>query len=243
MALTRKAVRKTMNLKQPGIFASFFERLVAATAPARARLLDTPQFRDGLAGRLSLPTYLQYLAETYYHVKHTIGLMHLADESLAPERLWLSAVLGRYIADKSGNEQWILDDIAQSGGDAELVRFGSPRFATELMVAYAYDYVRRINPIGIFGMVFVLESTSALFASRSVRALMQTLQLPESCFRYLLSRRAMDVEHVRFLQNLMFRIDDPRDQIAVIRMAKAMYVLYAGVFASIPHTEHETCAV
>jgi hypothetical protein len=102
------------------------------------------------------------------------------------------------------------------------------------MVASAYDFVRRVNPMGIFGMVFVLESTSALLASRVARALMQTLQLPESCFRYLLSHRAMDVEHVRFLQNLMLRIDDAGDQVAVIRMAKAMYVLYANILGSIP---------
>jgi hypothetical protein len=83
-------------------------------------------------------------------------------------------------------------------------------------------------------MVFVLESTGALLASRVARALMQTLRLPESCFRFLLSPRAMDVERVRFLQNLMYRIDDPRDQIAVIRMAKAMYVLYSNLLGSIP---------
>jgi hypothetical protein len=224
-----------MNLKQPGNHVSFFDRLVAATTPGRARLLETPQFRDGLAGRISRSTYLQYLAESYYYVKHTIGLMHLADETLAPEKVWLSVALGRYITEKAGHEKWILDDIAQTGGDAELVRFGTPRFATELMVAYAYDYLRRINPIGIFGIVFVLESASALLASRGVRALMQALQLPETCFRYLLSHRAMDVEHVRFLQNLMFRIDDPRDQVAVIRMAKAMYALYADVLGSLPH--------
>ncbi len=223
-----------MNLKESGNYVGFFERLVAATAAGRARLLEIPQFRDGLAGRLSRSTYLQYLAETYYYIRHTIGLTHLADESLTSEKVWLSVALERYITEKAGHEEWILDDIAQAGGDAELVRFGTPRFATELMVAYAYDYVRRINPIGIFGMVFVLESAGALFASRGVRALMQTLQLPESCFRYLLSHRAMDVEHVRFLQNLMFRIDDSRDQVAVIRMAKAMYVLYADILGSIP---------
>jgi hypothetical protein len=33
----------------------------------------------------------------------------------------------------------------------------------------------------------------------------------------------------------MFRIDDPRDQVAVIRMAKAMYALYADVLGSLPH--------
>jgi hypothetical protein len=44
----------------------------------------------------------------------------------------------------------------------------------------------------------------------------------------------MDVERVRFLENLMFRIDDPRDQVAVIRMAKAMYALYTNLLDSIP---------
>jgi long-chain acyl-CoA synthetase len=223
-----------MNLQESGNYVSFFERLVAATTPARARLLEIPQFRDGLAGRISRSTYLQYLAETYYHMRHTIGLLHLADATLASEKVWLSVALERYIAKKAGHEEWILDDIAQAGGDAELVRFGTPRFATEIMVAYAYDYVRRINPIGIFGMLFVVESASALLASRGVRALMQTLQLPDTCFRYLLSHRAMDVEHVRFLRNLLFRIDDPGDQVAVIRMAKAMYLLYANLLGSIP---------
>jgi hypothetical protein len=44
----------------------------------------------------------------------------------------------------------------------------------------------------------------------------------------------MEIERVRFLQNLMFRIDDPRDQSAVIRMAKAMHELYANLLGSIP---------
>jgi hypothetical protein len=90
--------------------------------------------------------------------------------------------------------------------------------------------------MGIFGIVFVLESTGALLASRVAGALMQTLRLPETCFRFLLSPSAVDVERVRFLQNLMYRIDDPRDQIAVIRMAKAMYVLYGDLLGSIPGT-------
>jgi hypothetical protein len=77
----------------------------------------------------------QYLAETYYHVKHTIGLMHLAGEMLAFDKVWLREALGRYIAGKTEHEEWILDDIAQVGGDAELVRHGTPRFATEVMVA------------------------------------------------------------------------------------------------------------
>ena len=35
-----------------------------------------------------------------------------------------------------------------------------PNVATELMVAYAYDTIQRINPMAFFGMVYVLEGTS-----------------------------------------------------------------------------------
>ena len=34
------------------------------------------------------------------------------------------------------------------------------------MVAYAYDMIHRVNPIGFFGMVLVLEGTSTAAAHR-----------------------------------------------------------------------------
>jgi long-chain acyl-CoA synthetase len=229
----------TACFKQPGRYLSFFEELIAATASGRSRLLSIPQIRDGLAGRIALSTYVHYLAEAYHHVKHTVSLMHLANQGLPRDQVWLRTALDQYISEETGHEEWILEDIAQAGGDAQSVRNGTPRFATELMVAYAYDFVGRVNPVGFFGMVFVLESTSEQLASRGAHALMQTLKLPPNCFRYLLSHGAVDVDHMRFFQNLMFQIDDPRDQAAVIQMANAMYGLYGDVFRSIPHSlEH-----
>jgi hypothetical protein len=218
---------------------TFFDALVAATAPDRALLLSAPQIRDGLAGRISRSTYLHYLAEAFHHVRHTVSLMRLAFDRSPPNRTWLREALEQYIAEETGHEEWILDDIAQAGGDAEAVRQGIPRFATEMMVAYAYDYVGRINPVGFLGMVFVLESTSEQLATRGAQALMQALELPQTCFRYLLSHGSVDVDHLRFLQSLLSRVTEPRDRAAVTHMAKAMYRLYADVFRSIPHTPEE----
>jgi long-chain acyl-CoA synthetase len=227
-------------LAHQGQYISFFERLVAATTDGRSSLLATPQIRDGLEGRISHTTYLHYLAEAFHHVKHTVSLMRLADEKLLPRQTWLREALGQYIAEEAGHEEWILDDIANAGGDAETVRNGKPRFATELMVAFAYDYVGRINPIGFLGMVFVLESTSEQLASRGAQALMGTLKLQDNCFRYLISHGSVDIDHMLFFRQLMLRIDDPRDQEAVIHMANSMYRLYREVFASIPHFADES---
>jgi long-subunit acyl-CoA synthetase (AMP-forming)/heme oxygenase len=232
-----EAHRDTMNktLVQPGQYLSFFERLVIETEDERRRLQETSQIRDALRGTVSRVSYIHYLTEAYHHVKHTVNLMRLADSLLSPDKAWLRDALQEYIVEETGHEEWILEDIRNAGGNADAVRQGEPRMATELMVSYAYDYVGRINPVGFFGMVFVLEGTSTQLAQRGAEALMQSLDLPESCFHYLLSHGALDLKHMQFFQALMDRLDEPEDQAAVIHVAKRMFILFANVFSGIPH--------
>jgi long-chain acyl-CoA synthetase len=233
----------THTLRQHGQYRGFFEELVTATEAERRHLQATPQIIDGLAGRISRETYLHYLTEAFHHVRHTVSLMKVADQRMPADRRWLRDALEQYIADETGHEEWILDDIHNAGGDPNAVRNGKPRLATELMVAYAYDYVGRVNPVGFFGMVFVLEGTSSQLASRGARALMETLQLPETCFRYLLSHGAVDIDHMQFFQGLMNAITDAGDRTAIIHMAKTMFILFADVFRSIPHVREDAHAV
>jgi len=223
------------TLKTPGRYQPFFHRLVAATRAEQAYLLETRQIRDGLAGRISRETYLHYLAEAYHHVRHTVPLLRLVKQRLPEGREWLAPALDEYIAEESGHEEWILDDIANAGGDAVAVRRGEPRAATEFMVSYAYDTVMRGNPVGFFGMVYVLEGTSTQLATAGAEALMRSLELPPDCFRYLLSHGSLDIAHMAFFEGLVNRIERAEDQAAIIHMARRMYVLFANMFRAIPH--------
>ena len=223
------------SFAKPGQFVSFFERLVVETLAEREYLMATPQIRDGLAGRIPLWTYQQYLGEAYHHVKHTVPLLRRVRELLPPEKAWLAAAVDDYIEEESGHDEWILDDIRNSGGGADSVRHGMPRPQTEFMVSYAYDYINRINPAGFFGMVFVLEGTSTQLATQGAEALMRALHLPPNCFRYLTSHGTLDLSHMQFFQGLMNRIDDERDKEAIIHMAKRMFILFANVFRAIPY--------
>lgn len=234
-----EAYRETMDacIKTKGQHVTFFERLFAETVAQRAYLQETPQIRETFQGRISREAYLDYLAQAYYHVKHTVPLMGLVYDRLPDDKAWLRAVLEHYISEETGHEQWILDDIAAAGGDPDRVRDGAPRIATEVMVSYAYDFITRVNPVGFFGMVFVLEGTSTELAARGAHALMETLGLPETCFRYLLSHGALDVGHIQFLKSLLDRIEDPDDQAAVIHMAQVMFVLFSNIFRAIPYGE------
>lgn len=214
---------------------SFFERLERETSAERLALYSTPQLLDGVAGRISRETYLAYLAEAFHHVSQTVPLLSSARDRMDAAHAPFRDALEAYIAEETGHEQWVLNDIASAGGDAEAVRLGAPRSSTELMVAYAHDYVARTNPMGMFGMVYVLEGTSIALATHGAGAVAGALGLGPECFTYLSSHGALDQEHMTFFAGLMDTVDDPADQEAILHVARRIFVLFADMFRSIPH--------
>ena len=220
----------------------FFDHLIAATQAQRNEFLQVPALARGTRGEIPRASYLAFLSEAYHHVKHTVPLL-MACGSRLPERLeWLRAAVGDYIEEEMGHQEWILDDIAACGGDAEVVRRGTPNPATEIMVAYAYDTVQRHNPVGLFGMVLVLEGTSIELALTAAHAIQRRLGLPDVAFRYLKSHGALDIKHMDGFTKLMNRLDDPRDQQAVIHRARMFYQLYGDIFRGLPLDEIEPAA-
>lgn len=212
----------------------FFEQLQSRTAQARAELFALPVIRDSLAGRVTREQYLAFLAQAYHHVKHTVPLLMACGARLPDSHAWLRNAIGHYIAEETGHEEWILADIAAAGGDAAAVRRAAPAPATELMVAYVYDFIARRNPVGFFGMVQVLEGTSQALATHAADAIRSGLGLPPEAFTYLSSHGSLDQEHVRFFTGLMDRLEAPEDQDAVTEAARMVYRLYGDIFLALP---------
>lgn len=210
-----------------------YDRLIESTQADRVRLLSAPVITDCLGGRITLPTYRAFLHEAYHHVKHTVPLL-MACGARLPERLeWLREAVAEYIEEETGHQEWILNDIAATGGDAERTRHGRPGVATDLMVAYAWDTVQRRNPVGFFGMVLVLEGTSAAIATQAAETIERTLGLPRSAFSYLRSHGSLDQSHIGFYEGLVNRLDDEADLAAVRDTARVMYRLYGDVFRTL----------
>ncbi len=211
----------------------FYDQLTAATESARADFIGVPVVQRALAGDVSREEYVAFLGQAYHHVRHTVPLL-MACGSRLPDRLaWLRDAVAEYIEEELGHEQWILDDIAAADGDPLVAREARPLPATEIMVAYAYHVIDRVNPVGFFGMVFVLEGMSVALASRAAEAMRERLQLPPNAFRYLISHGSVDQDHVRFLESLVNRLDNPADQGAVVHCAEIFYRLYGDIFRSI----------
>jgi thiaminase len=218
---------------------SFFDRLQQATEQERTELFNLPIIRDALQGDVSLESYRAFLAQAYYHVRHTVPLMMACGARLPLRLEWLREAVCEYIQDEYGHEQWVLNDIEACGGDRAAIRDGRPSLPIELMVSFLYDLIARDNPVGLFGMVNVLEGTSIALATHAADSIRQRLELPQSAFSYLSSHGSLDVEHMQTYRRLMDSLDDPGDQAAVIHAAKVVYRLYTDMFLGLPRNgEH-----
>jgi len=212
---------------------NFYDELLKATESERNALMQLPLITQGGAGQISLETYVAFLTEAYHHVKHTIPLLMACGGRLPEKYEWLRTAIGEYIEEEMGHQEWVLNDIAACGFDKEAVRNGTPSTQAELMVAYAYDLVNRVDPLGFFGMVLVLEGTSIAVASEAAKRISQSLNLGPDCFTYLTSHGALDVGHTEFYAELMNKIADKKDQQLIIHTAKVFYKLYGDIFREV----------
>jgi pyrroloquinoline quinone (PQQ) biosynthesis protein C len=211
----------------------FYSQLQHSTASERAALLASPIIAAALEERVDRRQYLTFLQRAYHHVRHTPGLLMACNARVAGRERWLRDAIAHYIEEETGHHEWILDDIAAAGGDADAVRESRPDFDTDLMVAYAYDTVTRRNPVGLFGMVYVLEGTSVSLASRLAALLQESLGLPASAFTYLRSHGALDVEHIAHLENTVNRLETAEDRRSVEDSAKVFFRLYGNVLRGV----------
>ena len=213
---------------------SFYQSLLEQTQAEREYLLGAPIIQQAMTGQVALHSYIAFLTEAYHHVKHTVPLLMACGARLPERHEWLRSAIAEYIEEELGHQEWILNDLAACGADPEAVRHGQPALATELMVAYVYDRIARHNPVSFFGMVNVLEGTSIALATRAASAIRGSLGLPAAAFSYLNSHGSLDLEHMRFFEDLMNRLDADEDREAVVHTARVVYRLYGDMFRSLP---------
>jgi len=209
---------------------NLFQRLTEETIEERNYLLSAPIIKRCFSKDISIDDYVAFLTQAYHHVKHTVPLLMAVGCRLPESKEWLRESVAEYIEEELGHQEWILNDIEHCGFNKESARNSTPLQATELMVAYSYDIINRVNPLGFFGLVYVLEGTSTAIADNAAGKIKQTLNLPNNAFSYLKSHGSIDLEHIKFFEKLMDKITDKPEQDQIIHCAKAFYKLYGDIF-------------
>ncbi|MFG0607331.1 iron-containing redox enzyme family protein [Vibrio mimicus] len=223
---------------------SFFQRLQIETQAAQQQMLQAPVFEACARGEITLEMYLRFLTQAYHHVKHTVPLLMACGSRLSDRYEWVRIAIADYIDEEKGHQEWILNDIRACGGDAQSVRLnqGEGRVSTpiEFMVAYLYHQIDRANPLGLFGMVWVLEGTSVGVGGNMARMVKQQLNLPDKALSYLTSHSELDKDHIQFFESLMNKITAEEDQQAIIHSANQVFYLYGQMLRElIPQTQQK----
>ena len=155
-----------------------------------------------------------------------------------------------YLDEEQGHEEWILDDIAHIGGDAEAVRRGDGDWPVRAMVSWVYYAVGFLNPYSMLGTVLVLErtsvdiampakipteGTSVDIASAGADAVRKRLGMigEQKGFSYLTSHGTLDREHIVFFQNLVNTVESEENRRAIIDTANMVYALWGEMFAKL----------
>jgi pyrroloquinoline quinone (PQQ) biosynthesis protein C len=212
---------------------SFYDELVAETQSDREALLSSELVAVALSKKMTVDLYVSFLTQAYHHVKHTVPLLMRSGSAVPGTYEFYRNAMAEYVEEELGHQEWVLNDIAACGFDKEAVRAGRPTLATEAMVAYAYYTIDHVNPLAFLGMVHVLEGTSVTVADEAAQKIREVTGLPRKAFTYLTSHGALDVEHVKFFENLVNQVTDAKDQSDIIHAAKCFYALYKGVYDSV----------
>lgn len=213
--------------------ATPFETLCKETTAAQQELLTLPVIQQAMKGDIKTSTYVAFLTQAYHHVKHTVPLLMFTGSKISHQDEWLRTAMAEYIEEEIGHEKWILNDIIAAGGNAESVSTSDPAFATEMMVAYAYDSINRIGPLTFLGMVHVLEGTSVLLATHVANSIKTSLSLPQKAFSYLYSHGDLDQDHQKFFEDLINKLTEEQLSV-VIKSCQRFYKLYANIFRELP---------
>jgi pyrroloquinoline quinone (PQQ) biosynthesis protein C len=214
---------------------SFYKQLLTQTESAKQYLLSAPIIEDVFNGKFDIHTYIAFLNQAFHHVQHTAPLLTAATTNLSEQQEWVRKTMDEYIEEERGHEAWILDDIEACGFDRTTFAKAAAPLHSEVMVAYLYDYVTRVNAMGIFGMVLVLEGTSSSLAPAVGKIVQEKLGLPDTAMTYLTTHGELDQDHISYFERAMNKVTDPVDQAAIVHVANQVYRLYGDVYRAIPN--------
>jgi pyrroloquinoline quinone (PQQ) biosynthesis protein C len=217
---------------------TFYERLIVETGTEREHFLSVPILGRAADTGVSRETYLAFLGEAYHHVKHTCPLLNLALQNTEPGDVVYRVGLADYIAEETGHEEWILDDIGALGGDPATVRVGAPGIACRAMVGYVTYAIEHVSPYAMLGMVHVLEGISAQIAGKAAAAIARAINADMTAgFSYLVSHGELDQDHVSGFEELVNKLRNTEAENAIVETANVVYRLYGEIFRELGRQE------
>jgi heme oxygenase len=196
----------------------------------QSALLATRIVRSLSQGTVRRSQYRAYLVDVHAYACHSPQVIGLAATRLASSHPALASYLFVHAGEELGHDRWAADDLQDLGVDAarrSALPVSSPCLR---MIGLEYLYAAHLNPVGLFGWMFVLESLGGSIGGRIAHGLDQALGLEGRALRFLAGHGQADAQHARELFAVISAHVQTEADLAVFhRVASESAELYVSI--------------
>jgi Iron-containing redox enzyme len=146
-------------------------------------------------------TYPALLVETFHYVKHSCSLMELACARLGHEHIALRQYLTKHIAEETGHQNWVLNDLEALGYDRTMVRQSEPLAETINLIGSQLYVINYLHPAGLLGYVYLMESRPP--DRRMLEAVQECFSISSRAMSFLTRHGEEDIRHRRELKDVL----------------------------------------
>jgi hypothetical protein len=192
-----------------------------------------PLIGSVIRGDASREDYVGFLAATYHYLRWSGPLLSGAAEGLRRSGRcpWLLEVFDTKADEESPHVRWVLDDLARCGEDVQRVIAAADPIAVNAYVHWSWTTAEEGSP-AFLGAAYTLEFISMHRAKMAAENLRVRRAIPdiENAVSFLDGHGDADFGHIAALNDILRRIEDPRDQGAILLSAEIMCALYPRFF-------------
>jgi pyrroloquinoline quinone (PQQ) biosynthesis protein C len=214
--------------------SDFFMALVESTDQARRDFETHPVALAAVADGLSVERYRKLLLELYQIVWHFNPVCAAAASRMPDTHRELRYFLYRHMAEESGHEQWVGNDLAAIGVDEAKRVQSRPSSSTLALIGYNHWSADRRNPCSVLGMMYVLEVIASVYGGAFASAVRESLLLVgDRGVSFIGSHATLDTEHMVQLRKILVTIEDAAAREAIVESTLVNFEFVTRIFAAI----------
>lgn len=213
---------------------AYLEGLNRFLEKPRRRFMSNRLIRHVVQGTLTRELYAAQLVETWHFVRFTPTYILTAASRLVEGHDALRKRFLKHAREELGHDQWALSDLEALGVDVEQVKRSMPLPNTAALVAYQLHTVEKGNPVGLLGLEYAMEGSTAESAGPLIARIKQLLGLEDQALRFFSRHAEVDAHHAEEnTATLLELVRTREDRMAVARNARDSYILYAALYDGI----------
>ncbi|MGF6289646.1 iron-containing redox enzyme family protein [Paraburkholderia youngii] len=200
---------------------------------AVSQLTATRMVHDVLASRFCKAQYIRYMLDVYCYALHSSQVIATAGARLALSNPPLADYLFSHAREELGHDRWAHSDLVDLGLQPDAISSVEPSAACLRMIGLEYLYAAHLNPVGLFGWLYVLESLGGKIGGQLAAIVDETLRLEGKALYFLKGHADADAHHSEDLFRIISdHVNSEDDRHAFCRVYRESLDLYCQVLDS-----------